>query len=117
MINIFLFIIFWILSNFFIYEQNVISYEEEELISENNNNTYDIINSKVQNANKRIKIDIFENQISNKRKVQGLPHIKLFLSFIFYWISDDYQKLGLIIILPFLEIFDYLSNYFYSKIN
>ena len=117
LINFLLFIVFWILSNFFVYEENIISYEEEELIPKSNNNRYDKINSKVQNINKKIEIDLFEMQFLNKRKVQGLPHLKLFLLFISYWINDDSQKLVLIIILPFLEIFDYLSHNFYSKIN
>ena len=36
----------------------------------------------------------------------------------FFWISDESQKLfGLIILLPFLELLNYLSNFFYSEIN
>ena len=115
-INLLLFIIFYITTNFFIYEEKKILNEEEDLFDENNN-SYDIINSNGQNINQNKEIDLFEIQISNKRKVKGFPNIKLFLIFILYWISDDFQKVGLIIILPFLEIFNYLSNGFYSKIN
>ena len=53
-----------------------------------------------------------------KRRVDGLPFIKIFLLFTFLWLSDESQKLfGFLIFLPFLEILNYLSHFYSSKIN
>ena len=57
-------------------------------------------------------------EFEGKKKVDGLPCIKIFLFLTFLWISDEGQRLfGLIILLPFLELLNYSSNYFYSEIN
>ena len=56
--------------------------------------------------------------VLGKKRVHGLPYIKQFLFFSFYWFSDKSQRLFcLIILLPFLDIIDNLSNDFQSKIN
>lgn len=63
-------------------------------------------------------INNIEQKFLNSIKVQGLPQIKLFLIMVYTWVSEESQRLyGLIIFLPFLEFFNYLSNNYYSKLN
>ena len=115
-ISFFLLLIFFILSNFYVYVDKIILNEGNELNNENNYIQNVLANDQYMNLLKEI--DNNENQFMDKRRVQGLPLIKLFLVFLFTWISDEGQKLlGLIILVPFLEILDYLSKDFLSKIN
>ena len=115
-INFLLLLIFFILSNFYVYEEKIILNEGNELNNENNYIQNVLANDQYMNLLKEI--DNKDNQILDKRQVQGLPLIKLFLVFLFSWISDEGQKLlGLIILVPFLEILDYLSNDLLLKIN
>ncbi len=75
--------------------------------NENNNNTQNASNDQSN-----------QNVFLQKNRVEGLPCIKMFLIFTFCWISDEAQKLfGLIILVPFLEIMDYLSKDFQEKMD
>ena len=115
-ISFVLLIIFFILSNFYVYEEKIILNEGNELNKENNLIQNVLANDQYMNLLKEI--DNNEKQFSDIKRVPGLPLLKLFLIFLFCWISDEGQKLlGLIILVPFLEILDYLSIDFLSKIN
>jgi hypothetical protein len=76
---------------------------------ENNNN----------NNSQNVSNDLTNKNIYLKNnRVEGLPGIKIFLFLTFCWISDHGEKLfGLIILVPFLEIMDYLSQDFQAKMN
>jgi hypothetical protein len=77
--------------------------------NENNNN----------NNSQNVSNDLTNKNIYLKNnRVEGLPGIKIFLFLTFCWISDHGEKLfGLIILVPFLEIMDYLSQDFQAKMN
>ena len=60
-----------------------------------------------------------KNIQANKRIycVNGLPGIKLCLVNLCFWLSDESERIYLVLLfLPFLEYFDYLADFFYSKI-
>ena len=130
-INFIFFIIYWILSHFVVYEKkgsepvnininnnNDDKFNEEKILKQSNN-IDNIGSSKGQPINQN-EINSSQNVIVNfeKSKVNGLPCIKLFLFLLFFWISDEGKKFfGFIILIPFLEILDYLSNYFNKQIN
>ena len=117
-INFVIFIFLFIISNFSVYEA---TNKEERNI---NNDIRDI---EVFKADEKSSTDLSnknndditdKNKFLIKKRVDGLPLIKLFLLLLFFWISDEGQKLfGLVILLPFLEILSYLSDYFNSKID
>ena len=99
-INFIFILILGILSHWAVHEEKT-SNEVRDVFIEINN---DSVNEKV--------------NILKTRRVEGLPSIKLFLTFIFYWLTDESQRaFGLIILFPFLEVLDYLSNDFYEKMN
>lgn len=117
-INFIIFIFLFIISNFSIYEA---TNKEENNI---NNDIRDIEVFKVDEKSSNDLSDKNGDDITDKRnflikkRMDGLPVIKLFLLLVFFWVSDEGQKLfGLIILLPFLEILSYLSEYFNSKID
>ena len=117
-INFINFIFLFIISNFSIYEA---TNKEENNI---NNDIRDIEVFKVDEKSSNDLSDKNGDDITDKRnflikkRMDGLPVIKLFLLLVFFWVSDEGQKLfGLIILLPFLEILSYLSEYFNSKID
>jgi len=117
-INFIIFIFLFIISNFSIYEA---TNKEENNI---NNDIRDIEVFKVYEKSSNDLSDKNGDDITDKRnflikkRMDGLPVIKLFLLLVFFWVSDEGQKLfGLIILLPFLEILSYLSEYFNSKID
>ena len=129
-INFIFLLLYLILSHFVVYEDKN---KEQVNVDINNNhinndkfyegnnlkqsNNKDIGSSKEQSLNEQKEINNSQNNFE-KSKVNGLPCIKLCLILIFSWISDEGQKLfGLIILMPFLEILDYISNYFYNQIN
>ena len=59
-----------------------------------------------------------DNKSFEKNLGKGLPCIKIFYILIYFWISDESEKLfGLIIVLSILELLDYLSEFFNSKIK
>ena len=129
--NLIFFILFLILSHFVVYEEKrekVVALNINNNIANNDkqndlkfSNSVDVIsNDKMINKNQREIEDSknMENNFINIRKIEGLPCIKLCLLFFYIWISDEGQRLfGLIILYPILEILDYLSNNFDSKIN
>ena len=135
--NFIFFIFFFIISNFVVYEATNPEENNIKFIVDNSNNSINKLNeigknqklninktskenmkNKENKENKELKNDIDKNQFLHKRRVNGLPFIKIFLLFTFFWISDESQKLiGLLILLPFLEILNHLSNYYYTEIN
>ena len=125
--NFIFFIFFWIESHFTVYEERTKTEERIVNVDINNleNNENDLQSKDaVLNKNKNIgnsenmNIRNAEQKFLNDIKVQGLPQIKLFLVLLYSWVSEETQKLyGLIIFLPFLEIFNYLSNDYHSKLN
>lgn len=136
-INFIIFIILWIISHFVAYE----AYSPVEINHDDINNEIDnkieinqnlkqsnniassskdqCLDKKGINSSQDPNINNYDNKkFFESRKVEGLPTIKIFLIFCFCWISDVSEKLfGFIILIPFLEILDYLSKYFYSKMN
>ena len=127
-LNFIFFIFFWIESHFVVYEEKTKTEQRIVNVEINNNldNNENDIQSKdaILNKNRNIansenmNIRNIEQKFLNDRKVQGLPQMKLFLIMVYSWVSEETQKLyGLILFLPFLEIFNYLSNDFHSKIN
>jgi len=123
-INFIIFILLFIISNFPIYE------ETNQENNNNNTNEMDILkvdglfskqsfkNKKLNELSNENAFIVYKDEFLYKKKVDGLPIIKLFLLLLFFWISDEGQKLfGLVILLPFLELWNYLSNHFNSKIH
>ena len=47
----------------------------------------------------------------------NIPFMKISFILIFFWISDESEKLIGIIFIVFLDVLEYLSNYFYKKIK
>mgnify|MGYP002624344523 CR=1 FL=1 len=129
-INFVIFIFLFIISNFSIYEttikeeKNIINdIRDVEVFKVDEKSSKDALNNKknsgindLSNENEDETTD--KNKFLVKKRVDGLPVIKLFLIIVFYWISDEGQKLfGFVILLPFLELLNYLSDYFNSKID
>ena len=118
-------ILLFFISNFPVYEET----NKQENNSNNNTNETDKLKRNDIFYTKSLKIKnidlikengliTYKNESLDKKRVDGLPNIKLFLLLFFCWISDEGQKLyGLCILLPFLEFWNYLSNHFNSKIN
>ncbi len=130
--NFIFFILLLNISNFVFYEinslkeinniQNIIdNFKEDELGNIKNLNNFNISYSKdnLKNKNNSNIINLHNNdKFLYRKKVEDLPCIKIFLLLTFFWISDESQKLfGLIILLPFLELLNYLSDFFYLEIN
>ena len=129
-INFILFIILWILSHFVVYKEkneelltvsinnNIVNNEGQNNFKYSNNYDFKSVDNMINNKKEMNDSKIREINFINNRKVEGLPCIKIFLILAYIWISDEGQKLfGLIILYPILEILDYLSNHFYSKLN
>ena len=114
LINFIIFIFLLIFSNFPIYEDT----NKQENKNDNTNEINKLkVNEDFYKAFKGNDIN-YKNEFLNEKRVDGLPNIKLFLLLLFLWISDEGQKLyGFLILLPFLELMNYLSNYFKSKID
>ena len=90
-------------------ENNENDLQSKDAVLNKNRNIGNSDNMNIRNA---------ERKFLNEIKVQGLLQIKLFLVLAYSWVSKETQKLyGLIIFLPFLEIFNYLSNDYHSKLN
>lgn len=81
-------------------------------IIENKDNNYEAINQ----DNKIPKI----NEVKENMKicsVNGFPCKKLCLINLCFWLSDESERLYLILLfIPFLEYFDYLADFFYTRI-
>jgi hypothetical protein len=131
-INFVIFIFLFIISNFSIYEatnkeeiniNNDIRDVEVFKVDEKFSNSKDGLNNKknsgINNISNKNDDDITDkSKFLIKKRIDGLPVIKLFLLLVFFWISDEGQKLfGLVILLPFLEILSNLSEHFNSKID
>jgi hypothetical protein len=94
----------------------------EESISNLNDQTGVIVNKDINDE----KIDIKDIKKSKKIgvkenmkicSVNGFPCIKLCLINLCFWLSDESERLYLVLLfIPFLEYFDYLADYFYTKI-
>ena len=123
--NFIIFIIFWIISNWVFYYEAKEDNNNGDLkvlkIMQNSNFSFFDINSKDKLKNRNLTDN--ENNNENKnlliiKRIDGLPYIKVFLISCFLWMSDEAQKFFLlVIILPFYEVLNYLSNYFYAEIN
>ena len=131
-INFIIFIFLFIISNFSIYEatnkeekniNNDIRDIEVFKVDEKSSNSKDALknkkNSGINDTSDKNSDDITDkNKFLIKKRIDGLPVIKLFLLLTFFWVSDEGQKLfGLVILLPYLEILNYLSEHFNSKID
>jgi hypothetical protein len=129
-LNFIIFILLLIFSNFVVYESNFLkeinnnkniidNFKEDELRNIKNLNNININLSKdcLKNKNNSNFNNLHNNvKFIDRKRVEGLPCIKIFLLLTFFWISDESQKLfGLIILLPFLELLNYLSNFFIQK--
>ena len=114
-INFIIFILLLIISNFPIYE----NINKQENQSDNTNEINKLkMNEDFYKPSKGNDLMNYQDESLDKKRVDGLPNIKLFLLLLFLWISDEGQKLyGFVILLPFLEHMNYLSNYFKSKMD
>ena len=124
-INIVSFMISLFLSYNFYFEKNIEDKSDEVVISDsikihnkekqeitssnfvlnnpsNNNNPNNLINN--EEKNKKIYYTIKNN---------NFPFMKIYLILVFFWISDESEKLIGIIFIVFLDVLEYLSNYFY----
>ena len=131
-INFIIFIVLFIISNLPIYEgTNKEEKNEEKKVYNNKNYNEYKIDEKTSKENlkihKKLKMKdlpnenadtIDKNNFLDNKRIDGQPIIKLFLILIFYWISDEGQNLfGLVILFPFLEILNYFSDYYKSRID
>ena len=130
--NFIFFILLMILSHLTVYQENneeiitvsinnnIINKEVKNKENDDTDSTDHFMGKKNKNSESNIWRDINEekNSFVEKYRVVELPCIKIFLLLSFAWISSEEQKLfGLIILFPFLEVLDYLSNFFNSKIK
>ena len=134
LINIICFIISLILSYKFYTEEKIEEKNNEVIINESSNTSnkekIEIIQS---NKNlpgvelnsprdKNVPQILIENEEKNKKTyytkiTSNFPFMKIYLILIFFWISDESEKLIGIIFIVFLDVLEYLSNHFFTEIE
>ena len=133
-INIIFFGISLFLSYNFYFEEKIEEKSTEVVIPENTN-TQNKEKLEVEESNKNInnivlnipidkssRPNLIDNEEKNKksyykRKKYDFPFMKIYLILIFFWISDESEKLLGIIFIVFLDTLEYLSNKFYKEIK
>ena len=90
----------------------------EEIESNKNLQGIDINNANDKNEPKIL----IDNEEKNKKRFtiitkSNFPFLKIYLMLIFFWITEESEKLTGIIFIVFLDVLEYLSNYFYAEIN
>ena len=78
-----------------------------------------MINNPLKNNNPN---NLIDNEERNKKsfytiKNNNFPFMKIYLLLIFFWMSDESQKLIGIIFIVFLDVLEYLSNHFYAQMK
>jgi hypothetical protein len=77
----------------------------------------DMNNEKIDNNENKIPKNIGVKENLKICSVNGFPCKKLCLINLCFWLSDESERLYLVLLfIPFLEYFDYLGDYFYTKI-
>ena len=129
-INIFCFLISLFLSYNFYFEENIEEKNDEIVITDSikiqNKEKQEItssnfvLNSPSKNNNNPS--NLINNEEKNKKvfytiKNNNFPFMKIYLILIFFWLSDESEKLIGIIFIVFLDVLDYLSNYFYIQMK
>ena len=77
----------------------------------------DMNNEKIDNKENKIPKNIGVKENLKICSVNGFPCKKLCLINLCFWLSDESERLYLVLLfIPFLEYFDYLGDYFYTKI-
>ena len=82
-----------------------------------NNKDISIINSPHGNNTPNNLIENEEKNKSSTYKNNKFPFMKIYLILIFFWMSEESEKLIGIIFIVFLDVLEHLSNHFYIKIN
>jgi hypothetical protein len=129
-INMICFMISLFLSYNFYFEENIEDKSDEVVISDSikiqSKDKHDLIQSGnfvINNSsNKNKPNNLINNEDKNQKlyytiKNNNFPFMKIYLILIFFWISDESEKLIGIIFIVFLEVLDYLSNYFYTQMK
>ena len=134
-IDFILFLIDALLSNFLLFteidqqlnvENNIEDKFSNSLNLSNNDDSVNNLNNIENKNNNEAAIDIQDNKIPKNIEdkgniiicsVNGFPCKKLCLINLCFWLSDESERLYLILLfIPFLEYFDYLADFFYTKI-
>ena len=129
-INIFCFLISLFLSYNFYFEENIEEKNDEIVITDSikihNKEKQEITSSNFElnspSKNKNNPSDLINNEEKNKKiyytiKNNNFPFMKIYLILIFFWLSDESEKLIGIIFIVFLDVLDYLSNHFYIQMK
>ena len=133
-INIIFFVISLFLSYNFFFEEKIEEKTDEITIGESinvqNKDNVDLrqsgknLNNIVINSplKKNEPNNLIDNEERNKKSFytiqnNNFPFMKIYLLLIFFWMSDESQKLIGIIFIVFLDVLEYLSNHFYSKMK
>ena len=133
--NLIFFGISFFLSYNFYFEEKLEEKSNEVVISESTN-SQNKEKDEIQDSNKNInKIDLnipidkssrpnlIDNEDKNnknsdyKKKKYNFPFMKIHLILIFFWMSEESEKLLGIIFIVFLDALEYLSNKFYNEIK
>ena len=93
--------------------------EKLEIVQSDKNLNHIVINNPLE---KNFPQNLVDNEEKNKkvyytRKKYNFPFMKIYFILIFFWLSDESEKLFGIIYIAFLEVLEYLSNYFYKEIK
>ena len=93
--------------------------EKLEIVQSNKNLNNIVINNPLE---KNFPQNLVDNEEKNKktyytRTKNNFPFMKIYFILIFFWISDESEKLFGLIFIAFLEVLEYLSNYFYKEIK
>jgi len=132
-INIICFVISLVLSYNFYFEENIEDKSDEVVISDSikiqSKDKQDliqssnfVINNPSNNNNQNQNNNLINNEDKGKKsyytiKINNFPFMKIYLILVFFWISDESEKLIGIIFMVFLEVLDYLSNDFYTQMK
>jgi hypothetical protein len=129
-INIICFLISLFLSYNFYFEENIEEKNDEIVITDSikihNKEKQEITSSNFElnspSKNKNNPSNLINNEEKNKKvyytiKNNNFPFMKIYLILIFFWLSDESEKLIGIIFIVFLDVLDYLSNHFYIQMK
>ena len=98
---------------------NVHNKEKIEIIQSNKNLNNNGLNIPFDKNSER---NIIDNEVFHKKSYyimskRNFPFMKIFFILLFFWISDESEKFLGIIFIVFLDLLEYLSDYFYMEIK